>query len=93
MSKKGIQVIIAVSEFGDAAVPAVARLLKSADLEKRKLAVAILGQDALLIAMELLRSRDCDDAVLGTTILGDMEPLVARAYLAALRGRLVCYAN
>ena len=92
-AEKRIQVVIAIAEFGDAALPAIAAVLKSPDAAKRKLAVAILGEDALTIAGDLLRSRDCDDARLGIAILGDMEPVVAKPHLTELRNRLVCYAN
>jgi hypothetical protein len=91
--EKRIHVIVAIAEFGDAAVPTLIRALKSPDAEKRKIAVAILGEEALAVTSDLLRSRDCEDFRLGITILDDMEPVVARAYLTELRNMLACYAN
>jgi HEAT repeat protein len=91
--EKRIQIIVAIAEFGEAAVPTLVRILKSPDAEKRKLAVAILGEEALTVTSDLLRSRDCEDVRPGITILNDMEPVVARAYLTELRNMLVCYAN
>jgi hypothetical protein len=49
----------AVAQFGPAAAPAIAALLKSADGEERKLGVAILSENALPIASNLLKSRNC----------------------------------
>jgi hypothetical protein len=88
-----IHIIVAITEFGEAALPTVTRLLRSADPERRKLAIAILGEEAMWIAMDLLRSGECEDTRLGITILGDMDPVVAKAYLTELDSMPVCYAN
>jgi hypothetical protein len=88
-----IRIIGAVAEFGRPAVPALNRLLKSSDTEKRKLAVAILGEDALTAATELMKSNSCDDKQLAVRILGDMEPFVSRVYLAEITSMVRCDAN
>ena len=46
-----LRVIAAVTAFGEPATPALVRLLKSQNGEKRKMAVAILGLDALTLDM------------------------------------------
>jgi hypothetical protein len=86
-------VLSAIREFGIPAMPAVAKLLKSSDAERRKLAVLILGSDALPIVTELLNSDDCSYQMLATTILADMGPLVAKPYLTQLRNMFICAAN
>ena len=88
-----LSVATAVQQFGHAAFPGVAKFLRSADVENRRLAVIILGTDVLPIAAHLLKSRDCDDVRLGITILGDLEPVVPKAYLTRLDAMGVCYAN
>src|SRR5262245_5509121 len=73
-------VIMAVKRFGTAAAPALKRLLKSPDAEKRKFVVAALGEEALNIAAELLKSYDCEGQQLAIAILGDLNPLVPGVY-------------
>ena len=88
-----IAVIHAIQHFGNAGTSTLARVVKSANPEKRKFAVMALGSDAIPIATDLLRSGDCDEEQLGIAILGDLEPLVARVYLTQLRRMAGCYAN
>jgi hypothetical protein len=88
-----VGVVAAVAAFGKPAVPALARLLKSSDIEKRKLAEMILGPDALEIAATLMKSTNCDDSQTALTIFGDLEPFVPKVYIAHLRRMLVCEAN
>jgi hypothetical protein len=88
-----LRVIAAVTAFGRPAGEALVRTLKSQNVEKRKMAVAILGLDALTLAAHLLRSADCEDKQLAVAILNDMEPVVARSYITQLRRGLVCEAN
>jgi hypothetical protein len=86
-AEQRIQAVLAIAEFGDAAVPMLRELLKSPIVEKRKLAVAALGAEALTMAGGLLKSPDCSDARLGMTILGDIEAIVAPPYHTYLRNR------
>jgi hypothetical protein len=88
-----LRVIAAVTAFGKPATTALVRLLKSENVEKRKIAVAILGLDALTLAADLLKSPSCEDRQLAIAILGDMEPIVARSYIAQFSRGLVCQAN
>ena len=88
-----LHVVDAITSFGKASLPAVIRLSKSSDNEKRKLAVLILGEEAFAIAGELMTSRNCGDRRLAIAILSDMEPIVATAYVKALTRSLVCDAN
>jgi hypothetical protein len=88
-----IRVIHALGQFGEPGVPALVRLLRSPDPERRKLAAITLGMDVLPIVTQLLMSRNCDDAQLGITILRDMSPAVAPIYLAELQEMLTCDAN
>jgi hypothetical protein len=83
----------AISKFGAAGSPAIARMLSSSDSEKRKLGVAILNEDALPIAAELLRSQHCEDRDLGLFILRDMDIVVPKSHLDWLQQRIVCEAN
>jgi hypothetical protein len=69
------------------------RLLKSTDIEKRKLAAFILGPDALTIAEELMQSWKCEDKKLAIAIFDDLTPIIANAYLAELTRSLMCDAN
>jgi hypothetical protein len=88
-----LRVIAAVTAFGEPATPALVRLLKSQDSEKRKMAVAILGLDALTLSADLLKSSSCKDRQLAIAILGDMEPVVARRYVTYFSQGLWCDAN
>jgi hypothetical protein len=88
-----LAVLNAIQRFGPRAIQMVTQLLRSADAEKRKLAVVIMGTDVLPIVTDLLSSHDCDKAQLGIAILGDMEPLVAKGYLAQLQELMLCAAN
>jgi hypothetical protein len=88
-----IAVIHAIQQFGNGGISTLARVVKSANPEKRKFAIMALGSEVLPIATDLLRSRNCDDEQLGIAILGDLEPLVARVYLTQLRHMAGCYAN
>lgn len=83
----------AVAHFGADAVPAVAALLKSADDEKRKFAVAILSENALPIAARLLKSMNCEDRRRGFAILADMWPVMPQIHLTELKSMLRCDAN
>jgi len=88
-----IRVVAAVGAFGTPALPALVRLLKSGDAEKRQMAVHILGEEVLDLSADLMKSGYCDDAHLALRILDDLEPFVSKAYLSALRGMVGCDAN
>jgi hypothetical protein len=92
-TEQRMQVVDAITTFGDAATPTVERLLRSPDAATRKLSVVILGGDAVLRAADLLKSPDCEDRNLGFTILTDMDLIVAKEHLSGLRHTLTCDAN
>ncbi len=83
-AEQRMRVAGAVAQFGQATLPAIAKMLASTDASKRKLAVAILSQDALPVATELLRSKRCDDHELGLQILKDMDLVVSAVYIDEL---------
>jgi hypothetical protein len=83
-AEQKMRVAGAVAQFGRDTFPAIARMVASPDIAKRKLAVAILSQDALPVATELLRSRACDDRELGLEILKDMDLVVAPNHIDEL---------
>ena len=83
-AEQKMRVAGAVAQLGRDTIPAVAKMLASSDVSKRKLAVAILSQDALPVATDLLRSDTCDDKRLGLRILKDLEVVVAPAYIDEL---------
>jgi len=87
-AEERMRVAAAIAKFGRPAFPAVAALLSSPDVERRKLGVAVLNQDALPIAAELLRSDACEDRRLGFAIFKDMDLVVAQPYLDELTKRV-----
>jgi hypothetical protein len=87
-AEQRMRVAGAVSGFGPAASPIVAKLLTSYDSSKRKLAVAILSQDALPIATELLRSDACDERELGILVIKDMDLVVEQSQIDELTRQL-----
>jgi hypothetical protein len=87
-TEQRMRVAGAVSAFGPAASPIVAKLLTSYDTSKRKLAVAILSQDALPIATELLRSDACAERELGLLVIKDMGLVVEQSQIDELARQL-----
>ncbi len=83
-AEQRMRVAGAVAQFGQATLPAIAKMLASTDASKRKLAVAILSRDALPVATELLRSKRCDDHELGLQILRDMDLVVSPIFIDEL---------
>ena len=83
-AEQKMRVAGAVSQLGRDTIPAVAKMLASPDVSRRKLAIAILSQDALPVATELLRSDTCDDKRLGLRIMKDMDLVVALPYIDEL---------
>jgi len=83
----------AIARFGRPAFPALAALLTSDDIQKRKLGVAVLNQDALPVAGELLHSQRCEDRALGIAILEDLALIVSRVSLDELRNMICLVAN
>jgi len=83
-AEQRMRVAGAIAQFGSDSFPAIARLLGSPDVTKRKLGVAILSQDALPVATELLRSKSCDHRGRGLQILKDMDLVVAPNYIDEL---------
>lgn len=83
-AEQRMRVAGAVAQFGRDTFPAIAKMLASTDIAKRKLAVAILSQDALPVATELLRSERCEDRELGLQILTDMDLVVAPNHIDEL---------
>jgi len=83
-AEQRMRVAGAVARLGKDTLPAIAKMLASADPSKRKLATAILSQDALPVAAELLRSKPCEDRRLGLQILRDMDLIVEPVYIDEL---------
>jgi hypothetical protein len=80
----------AVARFGPGATQAVEELLRSPDVEKRKLFAAILNDVTVPIATDLMSSKSCEERMLGLSLLSAMWPVVDKGHLITLQGMLQC---